>query len=128
MAWVVRAGEAKAADLIAGYAPHMLVSGLYGFSVQYQPGQSVDALAQAGQFPNATISYEDEITLAHVVESFGYTMKLVSSPGKGYHHTLCVLYDATNVVVMRLPQDVAQALSTTFKRMPNPHRMPRRQP
>lgn len=128
MAWVVRGGEAKAADLIAGYALHRLVPGLYGFSVQYDPGKSIEELAQAGQFPNATISYEDERALAQAVEQFGYNMKLVSSPGRGYHHTFCVLYDASNVVQMRLPDSVAQALSATFRRAPNPYRVLRRRP
>jgi hypothetical protein len=35
MGWVVRAGEANAADLVKGYSQHLGVAGLYGFSVQY---------------------------------------------------------------------------------------------
>jgi hypothetical protein len=31
MAWVVRAGEAKAADLVSGYRQHLTVRGPYGF-------------------------------------------------------------------------------------------------
>lgn len=128
MSFVVRAGEAKAADLIQGYAPHRLVPGLYGFSVQYAPGKSVDELVQAGQFPNATVSYEDEAALANAIAPLGYRLRLVSSPGKGYHHTFCVLYDASNTLQTTLPVDVAQALASTFRRMPNRYRVPRRQP
>jgi hypothetical protein len=35
MGWVVRAGEAKPADLVKGYKEHLGVHGLYGFSVQF---------------------------------------------------------------------------------------------
>jgi hypothetical protein len=63
MAWVVRAGEAKAQDLIAGYVPHLSVPGLYGISVQSAPSLSVDELALSGRFPHATISYEHDTAL-----------------------------------------------------------------
>src|SRR5579883_2048738 len=123
--WVVRGGEAKATDLISGYGPHPLVPGLYGFSVQSAPGKTVSELAQAGRCPNATISYETVVALAQVVQSVGYEMRLVPSPGGGYHHTFAVVYDATKVMQTLLPNVVAQALTTTFRRMPNPHRAPR---
>jgi hypothetical protein len=126
--WVVRAAEAKAADLEWGYTLHRQVPGLYGFSVQYAPGTTVDELAQAGQFPNAQISYEDEAKLAQAVRPLGYTIRLVKSPGLGYHHTFAVVYDATGGIQMRLPHTVAQALASAFRRMPNPHRVPRRKP
>lgn len=60
MGWVVRAREAKARDLLTGYAPHRAVPGLYGLSVHYAPGISLDELALSGRFPHAMISYEDE--------------------------------------------------------------------
>jgi hypothetical protein len=63
--------------LVSGYGPHRVVAGLYGFSVQYQPGRTVKDLAQAGQFPNAQISYQDEAILdphsACPVADFGYS-------------------------------------------------------
>lgn len=93
MAWVVRAGEAKAFDLVTGYGPHRVVVGLYGFSVQYHVGKTVEELAQAGQFPNALISYQDEAVLAQTLQLLGYSFRLVPSPGKGYHHTFVVIYD-----------------------------------
>ena len=128
MAWVVRAGEAKPLDLINGYALHKGVPGLYGFSVQYAPGKSVEELARAGQFANGQISYADEAQLAQAVAPLGFTIRLVNSPGTGFHHTFCVIYDATNTQRTQLPEPVAQALAATFKRRPNPHRVPRRQP
>lgn len=128
MAWVVRAGEARAQFLLLGYGLHQRVPGLYGFSVQYEPGLSVDELALSGRFPNAIISYEDEAVLARAVEGVGYHMRLVRSPGMGHHHTFCIFTDAAGVTVPRLPQVVANVLEQTFRRMPNPHRVPRRRP
>lgn len=128
MAWVVRAGEAKAADLEWGYSLHRQVPGLYGFSVQYEPGKTVDELAQAGQFPNAQISYAEEAALNLAIRPFGCTMRLVKSPGNGYHHTFAVVYDATGAIQQRLPHAVAQALAAAFQQMPNSHRVPRRKP
>lgn len=102
MGWVVRAGEAKAADLINGYAPHRAVPGLYGFSVQYQLGTTVEELAQAGPFPNAQASYQDEIVLSQALQARGYSLRLVRSPGKGHHHTFAVMYDASNAMQQSL--------------------------
>lgn len=120
--WVVRGGEAKAPDLISGYGPHPQVPGLYGFSVQYAPGKTIAELAQAGHFRNATISYETAATLAQVVQSVGYEMRLIPSPGGGHHHTFAVLYDVSKIIQTDLPSVVAQALAIAFRRIPNPHR------
>src|SRR5260221_10557128 len=125
MVWVVRAGEAKAFDLVNGYGPHRAVAGLYGFSVQYHVGKTVEELAQAGQFPNALISYQDEAVLAQTLQPLGYSFRLVPSPGKGCHHTFVVRYDASSTMQQRLPMVVAQALEAAFLRLPNPHRVPR---
>ncbi|MGO8951382.1 MAG: hypothetical protein ACLQUY_27755 [Ktedonobacterales bacterium] len=123
MSWVVRAGIARADTLINGYRRHSGVTGLYGFSVQYAADKSIEELAQAGQFSHAQISYAQEQDLAASLTWLGYTMRLVPSPGKGYHHTFAVLYDATGLMLQALPQDVADALSRTFKQRPNPHRV-----
>ncbi len=111
-----------------GYSLHRQVPGLYGFSVQYEPGKTVDELAQAGQFPNAQISYAEEAVLDLAIRPLGYAMRLVKSPGTGYHHTFIVVYDATGAIQQRLPHAVAQALAAAFQRMPNSHRVPRRKP
>ena len=50
----------------------------------------------------------------------GYIMKLVRSPGKGYHHTFAVLYDVSGILLQSLPQDAAITLSQTFRQRPNP--------
>lgn len=128
MAWVVRAGEAKARDLVTGYAEHRAVPGLYGFSVQYAPGASLDALALSGRFPHAMISYEDEAVLAAVLEAVGYRMRLVASPGVGHHHTFCVVEDLGGRPQTTLPPIVADALAATFRHMRNPYPVSRRRP
>lgn len=129
MEWVVRAGETKAADLVSGYRQHLGVRGLYGFSVQYQAGMSWQELVRAGQFPNAQVSIAEEQDLRAALQSLGYDLRLVPSPGEGYHHTFVVLYDATGTMLMRLPLPVAQKLHETFTQVPNPHRVrPRRTP
>ena len=98
MEWVVRAGEAKAPDLMKGYSEHDQVPNLYGFSVQYQPGMSWEELARAGRFPNAQISIAYDTDLHRALQSLGYDMRLVKSPGKGYHHTFVVIYDVNGMM------------------------------
>lgn len=124
MNWVVRAGVAGAQSLIAGYAQHRRVPGLFGFSVQYAPGKTVEELARAGQYPHAQISYATDDALLVTLQPLGYIMRLVQSPGMGYHHTFAVLYDATGTMVQVLPADAATALSGTFRQRPNPGRIP----
>jgi hypothetical protein len=107
-----------------GYRQHLGVPGLAGCSVQYALGQSVDELAQAGHFKNRQISIATEDALAAALRPLGYAMRLVASPGRGFHHTLVVLYDASGTMLPRLPQDAADALSRTFQRRPNPYHVP----
>lgn len=64
--------------------------GVYGFSVQYNAGSSVDELAQAGKFRNARISFQDEDVLQAALAPLGYRLVLIQTPGGGYHHTLTV--------------------------------------
>lgn len=77
--------------------------GLFGFSVQYRPGATVDELARAGQFANAKISYATDRALVAALAALGYRMALVASPSRGYHHTFCVLYDASGAMLKQLP-------------------------
>lgn len=123
MAWVVRAGEAKAVDLVKGYREHLGVPGLYGFSVQYQVGLPWQELARAGRYPNARVSIAEDDDLRAALRSLGYDLRLVPSPGAGYHHTFVVLYDATGAMLTQLPLPVAQQLHETFAQAPNPHRV-----
>lgn len=126
MEWVVRAGVAAAASLIAGYNEHRAVPGLYGFSVQYAPGKTIEELAQAARFPHPQISYATDDALWAMLQPLHYSMRLVASPGTGYHHTFAVLYDANGILLRSLPQDAAIALSKVFRQRKNPY--PRRSP
>ena len=110
--WVVRAGIARAADLIVGSRPHRDVPGLSGFSVQSAPDVSVEELARAGGFRNLRIS----VTTADAQRRHGFDIVL-STPGKGgYHATVRTRYP--------LPLDAAVRLSGLFNRLPNPYPVP----
>jgi len=124
MNWVVRGGIATAQSLMAGYKEHAARRGLFGFSVQYASGKSVNELAHAGQIRNGQISYADDDELLAVLQILGYTMRLEPSPGHGFHHTFAVLYDGSGIMLMALPQDAADALSQTFRHQPNPYKQP----
>jgi hypothetical protein len=123
LAWVVRAGEAKAIDLLMGYREHLGMPGLYGFSVQYQAGLPWQELARAGHYPNAQVSIAEDGDPRTALRSLGYDMRLISSPGAGYHHTFVVLYDATGAMLTQLPLSVAQQLHSTFTQVQNPYRV-----
>jgi hypothetical protein len=122
--WVVRGGIAAPDVLIAGYREHVAVPGLYGFSVQRRPGHTVEELATAGQMKNAQISYATASELRAALQLLGYRVRLVRSPGRGFHHTFVVLVDANGTLLQQLPRDAAEALSDTFRRRPNPHQTP----
>lgn len=128
MEWVVRAGWAEPANLQDNYEEHTLAPGVFGFSVQYAPGSSLDDLARAGEFPNGTISYAYDNELINALRPLGLTMELRRTPGRGFHHTFMVLYDANRVMKLDLPDDAAQALAATFRHRDNPHRVRRGQP
>lgn len=119
----MRAGIASSNSLVKGYNQHRGVPGLFGLSVQYAPGRSVEDLALAGQFPHEQISYATDDALQIALQPLGYTMKLVLSPGRGYHHTFAVLYDVSGLLLQSLPQDAAIALSLTFRHRLNPYRI-----
>lgn len=120
MNWVVRGGLASMKALTAAYKQHRGVPGLYGFSVQYATGITVEELARAGQFPHAQISFAPDDALAAALAPLGYQMRLIRSPGQGYHHTFAVLYDASGMMLQSLPRDAAHALHRTFRHRLNP--------
>jgi hypothetical protein len=87
---------------------------LFGFSVQHQPGRTIQELAAAGRFRNAQISVTTAEELIAAGAAAGYLIKIVKSPGAGYHYTVEVPFP--------LPTDLARALSAVFKQIPNPVR------
>ena len=115
--WVVRGGVATPRQLQAGTARHRGTPdppGLFGFSVQYQPGKTIEELATAGKWRNAQISVTTDEELVAAGLRVGYSVSLVQSPGAGYHHTVQVPFP--------LPWAVAVALSAVFAQRPNPAR------
>jgi hypothetical protein len=87
---------------------------LFGFSVQYQPGKTIEELATAGRFRNAQISVTTIEELIAVGVSAGYAVSIVKSPGTGCHYTVQAPFP--------LPADLAAALSAVFRQEPNPAR------
>ena len=114
---MVRGGIATPQQLQAGTTKHRGVPeppGLYGFSVQYQPGKTVTALAVAGKFRHARISVTTDDALRAAGVSAGCVVWLVRSPGGGYHHTMHVPFP--------FPWELAEALRAVFTQMANPAR------
>jgi len=104
--------------LQAGAGKHLGVvglPGLFGFSVQYQPGKTIEELAAAGRFRNAQISVTTAEELIAAGVAAGYAISIVKSPGTGYHHTVQVPFP--------LATDLAAALSAVFKQESNPARI-----
>jgi hypothetical protein len=126
MDYVVRGGTATADLLQKGYGLHRGVPGVYGLSVQYAPGQNqtLKELAQAGQIRNGKISYATADELVQALTPQRYTMQLLKTQGIGYHHTLCIVYDASGRMLQKLPRDAAEALDQALHRMPNPALQP----
>jgi hypothetical protein len=121
---VLRAGTATADLLVGGYGRHSGAPSVFGLSVQYAPGRTWQELAQAGRFKNGQVSVADEDDLRAALAPLGYRMELVPTPGRGYHHTLAVLYDVSGQMLTALPADAAQALAATFTRYRNPYQVP----
>jgi hypothetical protein len=121
---VLRAGTAQARLLVKGYGQHAGAPGTFGLSVQYAPGSAWQDLAQAGRFSNGQVSIADEDALRAALAPLGYTMQLVPTPGRGFLHTLVVLYDTSGQMLTSLPADAAYALAATFKQHPNPFQTP----
>jgi hypothetical protein len=116
--WIVRGGITTPSQLQAGTGRHRGVAeppGLFGFSVQYQPGKTIEELAVAGRFRNAQISFATAEELVAAGAAAGYVITIVKSPGTGYHHTVRV--------PSPLPADLAAALSRVFKQIPHPARV-----
>jgi len=123
--WVVRAGLAKTERLQAGFQEHLGAPGVFGFSVQYEPGRTIEELAAAGRFPNGQISYAADTALSDAARNLGYDLALIKTPGRGFHYTLGLRASATSDIVQQLPDDVAQAFEAVFQQRDNPFIVPR---
>jgi RHS repeat-associated protein len=126
--WVVRGGVATAQQLQDGTGFHRAVLGLHGFSVQREPGKTIQELAAAGQFLNAQISVTTAEALSTAAATMGYTVDVVKSPGAGYHHTVAVPINqhVANNPHEPMPPELATALNQVFTQMLNPARVKRR--
>ena len=82
-AWVVRGGIATPDNLRAGYREHLGALGVFGCSVQYQPGRTLDQLAAAGRFRHGRISYAAGENLKSAAARLGYELAFAKTPGGG---------------------------------------------
>jgi len=112
--WIVRGGITTPDQLANGTRAHVAVPGLFGFSVQHDPGRTREDLAAAGRFPNAQISVTTAEQLIAAGRAVGYDVRIVRRPGRGFHHTV--------ETPDPLPGDLAEALSGAFHQVPNPVR------
>jgi RHS repeat-associated protein len=123
--WVVRAGLAEANNLMTGYVP-VTVPGfqnLHGFSVQAEPGVTVEELASVG-FRNAQVSYATRTEVLAAGITTNHTLTITPTrPAFGRYHATVTVYTITGTMLTELPSNVAQALSLALaRRMPNPTR------
>lgn len=113
-AFVVRGGVASPQNLQENVRRSQAAGfPVTGFSVQSEPGKTVDELALAGRFRNNQISVTTVNTIRAAGFAAGYGVDVVKTPGAGYHRTV--------TTPAPLPDPLAQVLSRTFIQMPNPH-------
>ena len=78
MAVVVRGGYCGASSLRRGYRRHPGAAGVWGLSVQYAPGRSIEDLIRAGRlYSYPVVSYADEADLAAAVAPLGFRIRLI---------------------------------------------------
>ena len=120
----MRGGESAVDSLIYAYGSVTSMPGHYGFSVQYQPGKTVDELAAVGQFPHGKISYATNVQLKSVAITLGYDIHFLPTynDGPGFHHDLEVVSLPSLKGVELLPGNLAEGFSLTFAIKPNPFR------
>ena len=108
--YVVRGGLADPNNLIAGSQSTNFLGGISGFSVTTAPGLSVPQLAQAGNYPNGSISWTTTGQLATL------GLGVVSTP------TSSNPFHGTVIVPIPLSLPLATAISAQFQTILNPYR------
>jgi hypothetical protein len=109
---VVRWGAVTPQYLRKSVTGYVGVPGVTGFSVQSAPEKTIDELAAAGQFRTNTISVTTVGELRAAARSLGIEISIVAAPGRGFHYIVAT--------PMPLPNELAEALSKTFRQLPNP--------
>lgn len=119
---VVRAGQPTAALLMQKYEPDPDYAGVSGISVVFHPGDDLDQLTVAAQFPHGSVSYATVQALRTALHAVGYELVLYITPNPliPYHHTLGVTQGT--IAQQRLDPVPAAALANALVVVPNPHR------
>ena len=122
-AWVVRAGIAQAADLVAAYHRLDLQLNLYGLSVLYDSHHATTVLdlvknASAAVKKRAKLCFAMRNDLAAAIGP-GYVLHLFQSGSYRYHHELILALapaSSPTTYLDQLPLPIATALSAVWQR------------
>ena len=74
---------------------------------------TIEELARAGNIRNNQISVATAVRLVAAASDAGYAIRVVRSPGRGFHATVAV-------PSLLRPADPALTLSRAFTQLPNP--------
>ena len=114
--WVVRGGVADWQALQKAYViDENVTPPVYGFSVQYAPGIAWEELTRTGNIQNGKVCYANRKDLEVAMKQLGYTLLLVATPGRGYHHELSLVLVKDGLILTTLPDQAAQALGQVFR-------------
>jgi nitrate reductase NapAB chaperone NapD len=127
---IIRGGnlsQSNAAQiLMSGYTQYRNVPGVYGLSVVFHQGYTLDQLVKAASFPNGSISYSmiARIRAELAALGMGYDMVLWKTHSNTYvdHHTLGITRNG--LMETQLEYIVANALIKAFIVGPNPYKRP----
>lgn len=122
---IIRAGDLRSANafqvLMNGYTQYRNVPGVYGLSVVFHQGYTLDQLAMAAHFPNGSISYSVIASIRSELAALkmGYDMVMWKTPSNMYvdHHTLGITRNGQ--IETTLERAVADALIKAFLVVPN---------
>lgn len=127
---IIRGGDLTHSNapqfLMNGYTQYHNSPGVYGLSVVFHQGYTLDQLAKAATFPNGSISYSviARIRAELAALGMGYDMVLWKTHSNTYadHHTLGITRNGQ--IETQLERIVANALINAFSVVPNPYKRP----
>ncbi len=124
LAFAARGGQPTEANLVRGYGAFTPRPGVYGLSVVFHPGYTLDQLLRVAQFPHSRVGYATIAEVEMALTQAGYELVLTKTPTRKYvdHHTLGVAQGG--VALRSLPADAARALTGVLHEIPNPYIAP----
>lgn len=120
--FVVRGGTPDAGRFTQRYTPVRGYPGVYGLSVTFHPGFTLDQLAWVAQQPHTQLHYATVAELRVALAPLGYDLVLVRTPSRANpDHCSLSVAPSGGGAVPTLPLDVAQALTGAFHVTLNPY-------